>query len=106
MSNREEFEKLPEIKKIIDSGLMTFCERSNQYASDDLPIKSFMIGSWFIWQEQQRKIDELQKELSRMTDKHILKCQEIESLQRELYNKNQIIDACLYSDDEENQNDH
>ena len=56
-------------------------------------------------QSRQAEIDELQKRLSEITDKCILRGQKIELLDREIYNKNQIIEACLYSDEEGEQND-
>ena len=51
--------------------------------------------------EHKAKIDELQKELSEMTDRCILRGQEIDLLNRKIYDKDQIIEACLYSDDED-----
>lgn len=52
-SNREEFEKLPEIKAILQSGFQ-FNEDLNQYYHLDHTSHrlnyAFLMGAWFVWQ--------------------------------------------------------
>lgn len=57
---REEFEKLPQIAKMIpkDNAFM-FSEEDNCYFDydDTRRIEGFINGSWYAFQEQQKKID-------------------------------------------------
>lgn len=59
---REDFEKLPEIAKIIpkDSAFM-FSEEDNCYFDYDETrrIEGFINGAWYAFQEQQKKIDSI-----------------------------------------------
>lgn len=67
--NREEFEKLAQIKfRLIG---MVFCHTKNQYIPKNKIIKEVVVATrevnlaWYAWQEQQKKINEALREISR-----------------------------------------
>lgn len=55
----------------------------------------------YVYDYQQEIIDNLNTQLVSIKDRYILRGQEINLLNNKIYEKDQIIDACLYSDDEE-----
>lgn len=66
--SRADFEKLPEIKAILDDGLIVFKKNDYTLASALLFLNSnvglmcnlgFVKGAWYAWQEQQKRIDNL-----------------------------------------------
>lgn len=64
MSNlREEFEKLPDIANILINSEFGFNENINQYFhpnhTEHRLSYAFLMGSWYAFQEQQKKIDEV-----------------------------------------------
>ena len=77
--NREQFEKLPEIAKRLYSVQFGVPHKENvaryglsaglvtQEKIDDF---RFVVGAWYAWQKQQKKIDEAVKELSSPTFAH------------------------------------
>ena len=56
---REQFEKLPEIAKLIDSGDVWWCDKGEWYLASDMEIECYVDGAYYAFQEQQRKIDSL-----------------------------------------------
>ena len=54
---REEFEKLPEIAKMIESGDVWWSEKYNSYSGSDSELDCYVNGAWYAHQEQQKKID-------------------------------------------------
>ena len=66
MSNREEFEKLPEIRKIMNENGIYFMNHSGWYEArdfKDFEYEQYINGAWYAFQEQQKKIDGALKEL-------------------------------------------
>ena len=65
-TEREFFEKLPEIRKIMNENGIYFMNHSGWYeASDfkDFEHEQYINGAWYAFQEQQKKIDGALKEL-------------------------------------------
>ena len=67
---REQFEKLPEIARLIEKRNMIFNEELSRYGAlgyvDHLSLIDdigFVSGAWYAFQEQQKKIDGALKEL-------------------------------------------
>ena len=61
---REQFEKLPEIAKILNrNGGGYYKERTNDYHHCNLYFDKFLNGAWYAFQEQQEKIARLQSAL-------------------------------------------
>ncbi len=59
---RSEFEKFPEIVKNIDK--YVFCDLKNEYKAIDIRYAVGCIkinGAWYAFQEQQKKIDEIDR---------------------------------------------
>ena len=56
---REQFEKLPEIAKMIDSGDVWWSEKHNNYSGSDSELDCYVDGAWYAYQEQQKKIDSM-----------------------------------------------
>lgn len=75
--------------------------KDNQHSPNLTRAQAFAMGQ----KSKQDEIDSLNKQLSEIKDKYILRGQEIDLLNRKIYDKDQIIEACLYSDDKEEQND-
>lgn len=62
-SERELFEKLPEIREIMNENGIYFMNHSGWYEArdfKDFEYEQYINGAWYAWQEQQAKIDELQ----------------------------------------------
>ena len=88
-SNREAFEKLPEIRKIMNEHGIHFMNHSGWYEArdfKDFEYEQYINGAWYAYQEQQKKIDmlkakvqELWTELDdRQSKEHIIeKCESI-----------------------------
>lgn len=58
--NREKFEKLPEIIKIMNEYGIDFMNHSGRYEArefKDFEFEQFVNGAWYVWKEQQKKID-------------------------------------------------
>ena len=66
--SREQFEKLPHISLVI--GFLKFSEDSNDYIRIDDRIDSYALGlvngAWYAFQEQQKKIDNVNKLIDRL----------------------------------------
>ena len=63
---REEFEKLPEIRKIMNENGIYFMNHSGWYEArdfKDFEYEQYINGAWYAFQEQQKKIDGALKEL-------------------------------------------
>ncbi|HGL4551722.1 TPA: hypothetical protein ACKE7S_000647 [Acinetobacter baumannii] len=63
---REEFEQSPKTKELLSDSIY-FDEKENRYkvnADGCLISVVFLNGRWEVWQEQQAKVEELQKQLS------------------------------------------
>ena len=60
--NREQFEKLPEIKAQLE--YCRYSESKNKYVSHWYNTM-YINGAWYAWQEQQKKIDALSKHLNK-----------------------------------------
>ncbi|MDO7392265.1 hypothetical protein Q5X44_18295 [Acinetobacter baumannii] len=63
---REEFEQNPKTKELLSDSIY-FDEKENRYkvnADGCLISVVFLNGRWEVWQEQQAKVEELQKQLS------------------------------------------
>lgn len=56
---REQFEKLPEIAKLIKSGDVWWSDKYNSYQGSDVELSSYADGAWYAFQEQQKKIDSM-----------------------------------------------
>ena len=64
-SNREEFEKLPEIAESIKDGDVYFDEKEGCYIATDVEFyydAGYANGAWYTFQEQQKKLDCCQEE--------------------------------------------
>ena len=70
MDIREEFEKLTEIAEIfkgLHPTIIWFCDKSNKYATSFSGFNDRVIwlnGAWYVFQEQQKKIDAIKNILS------------------------------------------
>ena len=63
---REQFEKLPEIRKIMNENGIYFMNHSGWYEArdfKDFEYEQYINGAWYVFQEQQKKIDGALKEL-------------------------------------------
>ena len=62
MNMREQFEKLPEIERLINEGNAVFHEKLNFYLCDheSLDIELSLDTAWYAYQEQQKRINELE----------------------------------------------
>ena len=63
---REEFEKLPEIAHILMDEDTHWCKKRGMYVNQRVfqdSITGYLNGAWMAYQEQQKKIDSLEKEL-------------------------------------------
>ena len=61
-TEREFFEKLPEIRKIMNENGIYFMNHSGWYEArdfKDFEYEQYINGAWFAWQERQKKIDEV-----------------------------------------------
>ncbi len=61
---RNEFEKLPEVARLVACDEIKWCEVYNWYRTDNTDANSiyhvaWLNGAWYAFQEQQKKIDEL-----------------------------------------------
>ena len=66
---RSEFEKLPEIRKIMNENGIYFMNHSGWYEArdfKDFEYEQYINGAWYAFQEQQKKIDEALKILQEM----------------------------------------
>ena len=57
---REQFEKLPEIRKIMNENGIYFMNHSGWYEArdfKDFEYEQYINGAWYAFQEQQKKID-------------------------------------------------
>lgn len=54
---REEFEKLPAIKRAMKDGSVEWDDGDGCYGGDDDYCSGYVNGAWFAYQEQQKKID-------------------------------------------------
>ena len=57
---REQFEKLPEIRKIMNENGIYFMNHSGWYEArdfKDFEYEQYINGAWYVFQEQQKKID-------------------------------------------------
>ena len=74
MDIREEFEKLDEIAEIfkgLHPTIIWFCDKSNKYATSFSGFNDRVIwlnGAWYVFQEQQKKIDAIKSKLSDIYD--------------------------------------
>ena len=67
MGTREEFEKLDEIAERVDDGWISF--RNGAYWNKCLQRSDdFLNGAWYVFQEQQKKIDVVKSKLSDIYD--------------------------------------
>ena len=64
MDIREEFEKLPEIANLISESDAYFADESIYFCDNDFAC-GYLNGAWYAFQEQQKKIDDAIKYLSR-----------------------------------------
>jgi len=63
---REQFEKLPGIRKIMNENGIYFMNHSGWYEArdfKDFEYEQYINGAWYAFQEQQKKIDGALKEL-------------------------------------------
>ena len=65
---REQFEKLPEIARVIACDEIKWCDTYHWYRTDNTDANSiyhvaWLNGAWYAFQEQQKKIDGALKEL-------------------------------------------
>lgn len=56
---REQFERLPEIAKMIESGDVWWSEKYNSYSGSDSELGCYVGGAWYAFKEQQKKIDSM-----------------------------------------------
>ena len=67
---REEFEKLPEVKKDIENYNICYNKKLNAYTGLDGKIKSDAIwvnGAWYAYQEQQKKLQHIYDDCTEYT---------------------------------------
>ena len=60
--NREQFEKLTEIRRIMNENGIYFMNHSGWYEArdfKDFEYEQYINGAWYAFQEQQKKIDSL-----------------------------------------------
>ena len=75
MGTREEFEKLNEIAEIfkgLHPTIIWFCDKSNKYATSFSGFNDRVIwlnGAWYVFQEQQKKIDALKNKMQTALNK-------------------------------------
>lgn len=97
MSNiKSEFEKLPIIQEIItdeDYGLM-FDESFSKYLCLSDGNEEYLNGAWMVWQHQQSKIDELQKENDALV--HVIKSRDIQ-LENEKHEYDELMNKLVDS---------
>ena len=60
MDIREEFEKLPEIANLISESDAYFADESIYFCDNDFAC-GYLNGAWYVFQEQQKKIDAIVK---------------------------------------------
>lgn len=67
---REEFEKLPEIARIIKEHDAFYCNKGEWYLcpDDDQFAEAYLDGAWYAYQEQQKKIDKHNAKLQKFID--------------------------------------
>ena len=78
MDIREQFEKLPEIRKIMNENGIYFMNHSGWYEArdfKDFEYEQYINGAWYAFQEQQKKIDTVLNYVSRdgFTPHHVVK---------------------------------
>lgn len=59
MINREEFEKLPEIREIMNSHVIYFMNHSGFYEAaefKDFEYEQYVNGAWYVFQEMHKKV--------------------------------------------------
>lgn len=61
-SNREEFEKLPEVARMVACDEIKWCDTYHWYRTDNTDANSiyhvaWLNGAWYAFQEQQKKLD-------------------------------------------------
>ena len=69
-TERELFEKLPEIRKIMNENGIYFMNHSGWYEArdfKDFEYEQYINGAWYAFQEQQKRIDGALKELELLT---------------------------------------
>lgn len=60
--NREAFEKIPEIAKLIEDSGAFYCNKGNWYLCPDeldFGVENYLDGAWTMYQSQQKKIEDL-----------------------------------------------
>ena len=68
---REQFEKLPEIRKIMNENGIYFMNHSGWYEArdfKDFEYEQYINGAWYAFQEQQEKIARLQSRIDGAMD--------------------------------------
>ena len=68
---REEFEKLPEIRKIMNENGIYFMNHSGWYEArdfKDFEYEQYINGAWYAFQEQQAEIARLQSALDELKE--------------------------------------
>lgn len=66
MENREKFEALPRVAKLIKQGEAFYCNKGNYYLCLDIDNSAIELAldiAWYAFQEQENKIKALEKEL-------------------------------------------
>lgn len=64
---REQFEKLPEIAKMIESGDVWWSEKHNNYSGSDSELDCYVDGAWYAFQEQQKKLQHIYDDCTEYT---------------------------------------
>ena len=67
MGIRKEFEKLPEIANLISESDAYFADESIYFCDNDFAC-GYLNGAWYVFQEQQKKIDAIKSKLSDIYD--------------------------------------
>ena len=58
--NRETFEKIPEIAKLIEDSGAFYCNKRDWYLCPDSQFaEDYLDGAWYVYKEQQKKIEDL-----------------------------------------------
>ena len=66
---REQFENLPEIRKIMNENGIHFMNHSGWYEArdfKDFEYEQYINGAWYAYQEQQKKIDMLKAKVQEL----------------------------------------
>lgn len=77
--NREAFEKIPEIAKLIEDSGAFYCNKGNWYLCPselDSGVENYLDGAWMMYQSQQKKIEDVLHQLDALQEQYWSKWEE------------------------------